>query len=320
PYSATVRGWRLAPGQGIAGTVARTGNSLIVSDVLGDERHFKGVDQETGQVLRSILCVAMKVKQHVIGVLQVLDTEPNRFDETDRVLQELLATTAAIAIQNAQLNERLQQHAKTRSLLIYEINHRVTNTLDTITDLFSFAQRHAKLKKYPVYLEMMMDLFHRVKILATSYSLLAEFEWNPLPLSELSSRVIHASLNILGTSKQITVEVHQSPIQIPPQQVNTLALILRELVANTVEHGLADRESGRITVHIARMGETVHLEFRDDGPGYSEDVLRFDQHNVGLYLIQKIVHRDLQGEIALPRDGGAVTVIRFKLADDSPAA
>ncbi len=98
-----VRGWRLAPGEGLAGWVARSGESLIVPDITADERHAKQVDQETGLTLRSVLSVPLKSKQQVIGVLQVVDAETGRFDATDLELLEPMATGAAIAIENARL-------------------------------------------------------------------------------------------------------------------------------------------------------------------------------------------------------------------------
>jgi PAS domain S-box-containing protein len=98
-------GWRLPPGEGFAGWVARNGKSLIVPDTRTDERHFKGVGLQTGLNLRSILAVPMRVKQDVIGVLQVVDTEADRFETTDLTLVESLALTAAIAIENARLYE-----------------------------------------------------------------------------------------------------------------------------------------------------------------------------------------------------------------------
>jgi PAS domain S-box-containing protein len=98
-----VRGWRLAPGEGLVGWVVRNGKSLIVPDVQTDERHSKRVDQETGLPLRSVLSIPLKAKQKVIGVLQVADTDIACFDTADLELLEPLAAAAAIAIENAQL-------------------------------------------------------------------------------------------------------------------------------------------------------------------------------------------------------------------------
>lgn len=311
PHSGTVRGWRLPQGQGIAGTVASTGESLIIPDTWTDERHFKGVDRRTGQPLRSILCVAMKIKQKVIGVLQVLDTETNKFDETDQVLQELLATTASIAIENSRMYDQLRQNAQTEAILLHQVNHRVKSNLTTIRDLFSFVKRHAGLKKRPLMQALVTDLLHRVETLETSHKMISEFDWNPIPLSGLSIRVIQSSLELAAPNKEVTIEVSPSPVQISPKHANSMALIIHELVMNTIEHAIADRKTGRIAVYINRMGETVQLEFRDDGPGYPDDILRFDHHNVGLYLIQKITRKDLHGELVLHNDNGAVTIIRF---------
>lgn len=108
PGSDTVCGWRLAPGQGIAGWVARHGESVIVSDARADARHFKGIDQHTELESRSILCVLLRVKEDVVGVLEVVDTAVARFKPVDLTLLELLATAAAVAIANARLFEEVQ--------------------------------------------------------------------------------------------------------------------------------------------------------------------------------------------------------------------
>jgi PAS domain S-box-containing protein len=312
-HSSTVRGWRLAPGQGIAGTVALTGKSLIVPDVLADERHFKGVDQKTGQTLRSILSVAMKVKGTVIGVLQVLDTDANRFNSTDQALQEILATAASIAIENARLNEQLQQDAEIKTQLLSEISHRVKNTLTTIIDLFSYLQ-----KQQPLYRQRMIaNLIHCTKVLMVVDGLFSEFKGQHLPLSELSRRVIHSSLKALVPDKEVMLYVPPSPIRIAPEQANALALVLNELVTNTIRHTPADQDTGDITVNISRIEESIQLEFRDNGSGYPDDVLRSSYHHAGLSLIQQIVHKDLQGELTLYNDSGAVAIIRFKTPEDA---
>ena len=108
--SEVVRGWRLAPGQGLAGLAAHSGESLIVADAQADERHFKGVDQKTRLPLRSIITIPLRVKQDIIGVIQVVDTEASRFSTTDLALLESLSTTAGTAIDNARLVEALHQY------------------------------------------------------------------------------------------------------------------------------------------------------------------------------------------------------------------
>ncbi|MCP4544480.1 MAG: response regulator [Chloroflexi bacterium] len=103
PKNEIVRGWRLPPGDGIAGWVALNGVSLIVPDTLADKRYFETIDQQTELWLRSIATIPLRVKQDVIGVLQVVDTEVGRFDTQDLALLEPLVAAASIAIENARL-------------------------------------------------------------------------------------------------------------------------------------------------------------------------------------------------------------------------
>jgi two-component system cell cycle sensor histidine kinase/response regulator CckA len=114
PNSDTVAGWRLAPGEGIAGWSARTGESLIIPDTQADRRYFTGVDKKTGLTLRSILSVPLPAKQTVIGVLQAVDAAVGRFGPEDLELLEPLASSAAIAIENARLYEQARQEITER--------------------------------------------------------------------------------------------------------------------------------------------------------------------------------------------------------------
>ena len=70
------------------------------------------MDLETSLDLASILRVPLRVKEDVIGVLQVVAFTVDRFSSTDRRLLQLLAVTAAIAIENARLREGTQQVAE----------------------------------------------------------------------------------------------------------------------------------------------------------------------------------------------------------------
>jgi PAS domain S-box-containing protein len=124
PGSEIVRGWRLAPEQGIVGWVARTGEALIVPDTQAEERHFDAIAQQIGLEIRSLLSVPLQAKEDVIGVLQVVHTTAGRFGITDRTLLESLAGTAAITIENARLYELAQQEIAERTRVEREVHLR----------------------------------------------------------------------------------------------------------------------------------------------------------------------------------------------------
>jgi PAS domain S-box-containing protein len=114
PRNEEVRGWRLPPGEGFVGLVARTGESLIVPDTKNDPRYFSEVAEEADLVLRSILTIPLHIGDRVVGVLQAVDTEVDRFDASDLALLRPLAASAAIAVENAWLYQEAQQEIAER--------------------------------------------------------------------------------------------------------------------------------------------------------------------------------------------------------------
>jgi len=109
-----VKGWRLPSGSGIVGWIAAHGKGVIVKDTQKDKRHFKKVDELTGLDIRSILGVPLIVRGKITGVLQVVDTNVNRFDHSHLSLLEGLAGSAAVSIENARLFEKARQEIAIR--------------------------------------------------------------------------------------------------------------------------------------------------------------------------------------------------------------
>jgi len=109
-----VKGWRLAPGEGVAGWVSSRGERLIVADTREDGRHFKKVADTMQVELRAIVSVPMRVKGAVIGALQVVDRQMDRFSTQDADILESLADASATAIENAHLMERANREIKER--------------------------------------------------------------------------------------------------------------------------------------------------------------------------------------------------------------
>jgi GAF domain-containing protein/anti-sigma regulatory factor (Ser/Thr protein kinase) len=53
-----------------------------------------------------------------------------------------------------------------------------------------------------------------------------------------------------------------------PERLGDVLLIASELVTNAIRHGGAERPDRRIRVRARRLGARLHLEVRDDGPGF----------------------------------------------------
>ena len=128
-----LNGWRLQPGQGLAGWVAHHLRSLNVPDARTDDRHYKGVDSSTGLEMRSVLGVPLVAKGRLIGVIQVVDVTPKRFDGVHQTLLEWLAASAAIAIENAKLYEHAQEEIQERERAKVDLDNSVEKLKKTLS-------------------------------------------------------------------------------------------------------------------------------------------------------------------------------------------
>jgi sigma-B regulation protein RsbU (phosphoserine phosphatase) len=98
---------QIKKGQGIAGTVAETGEPLLVSDVSKDDRFFADADAKTGFVTKSILAAPLIVHDGIVGVSEVLNHKAGRpFTEHDLELFATFCRQVAVAVENARLHER----------------------------------------------------------------------------------------------------------------------------------------------------------------------------------------------------------------------
>jgi signal transduction protein with GAF and PtsI domain len=92
----------LALGEGIAGKVTLSGKPIIVKDVRRDSEYIN-VDIAKREGLCSLLCVPLKVKDKVIGAINLYTSKPHKFSRSEINILTAVANQAAIVIENAQL-------------------------------------------------------------------------------------------------------------------------------------------------------------------------------------------------------------------------
>ena len=110
---------RLKLGQGIAGYVAQTGETLNIPDAYADPRFSRDFDQVSGFRTRSILTAPMiNPQQKIIGVVQLLNKVGGAFTSRDERLLAAMTSQAAISIENA----RLYQQALEKQVLQRELD------------------------------------------------------------------------------------------------------------------------------------------------------------------------------------------------------
>lgn len=106
-----VQDLRIGLGEGIAGTVALTGEPIFVCERVWDDPRFNPqIDALTGFKTDSIICVPLKAQGRVIGVLEVINPEDRSLFEDDfQPILAILADFTAIGIVNARVYEEINR-------------------------------------------------------------------------------------------------------------------------------------------------------------------------------------------------------------------
>ncbi len=95
--------------QGLTYTVARSGQAIFVEDT-ATHPLFATADPAWGRF--AIVGIPLMIEAQVVGVMNVSYAVPRRFPDSERRGLMLLATHAAIAIQNARLHEQVYRYAE----------------------------------------------------------------------------------------------------------------------------------------------------------------------------------------------------------------
>jgi signal transduction histidine kinase len=328
---------RLHPGQGIAGWVAQTGESAVVPYAPDDPRFFAGIDERIGFRTISLLSVPLRASGQVIGALEMVNKLNGNFDANDHALVETLATSAAIAIQNARLVETLRQHAaelQARNEELDAFAHTVAHDLkDPLSHVVGFAQvlekDYAALPEGELhrYLHTMVQSGRKMSNIIDELLLLAsvrkmeEVELGPLDVKGI----------VEDAQQRLTylIEKHQAEIILPESWpvASGYGPWVEEVWVNYLSNAI--QYGGRPP--RVELGATVQADgqvcfwVRDNGPGLTPEeqarlftpFTRLDQarakgHGLGLSIARRIVEK-LGGQVGVESQMGQGSVFTFTL-------
>ena len=139
------RSFRIKVEDSLSGQVVTTGKPFTVSS-LKDQENFK---IKTGYLVKSLLHVPLKLRNEVIGVLSVHNRiSPKAFTDNDLRTLTTLAGYAAVAIENAQLYQSMEEKAQQLSQVINEHEEKTKENTERVLQFVRGIEIHEqRLKK-----------------------------------------------------------------------------------------------------------------------------------------------------------------------------
>lgn len=242
---------------------------------------------------------------------QILESKVELITDTDNNINGLLLIIHDIT-ERKQAEEKLKQFAETQAVLLREVNHRVKNNLAVIISMLHKEEDRLKKKGFTAYQAAFTDLHNRIESLLVVHNTLSSSEWQDVRISELCKNLISGLLNY--RTEDIVTEITETDITVDSNQAHYLALLLNELITNSLKYAVAFSSHPEIKIAVSGDVGSIRIVFRDNGPGYPDAIIEGDYSltGIGFDLINGIVRQSLNGNISFRNENGAVAEIVFR--------
>ncbi len=320
PEQGWVSGRTIQPGEGIVGYVVQTGEPQLVNNVERDPHFSAEADEEVGIVARAILCVPLRIRERVIGAVEVINKLGGEFTGEDLELLQAMAASVAVAVDNANLYGELADFARelerSQAQLVQaekmaaigrlaaSIAHEINNPLQAIhNSLHLSLHRGLEEEKRWQYLTMaqgevqrlieivqrMLDFYRPSRGGVTSTDINSVVE-NVLALAQ--KRLEHSSVRV-----HTRLDPGLPPLPLIADQITQVFL---NIVINAIE-AMPSGGDLHLETLLAEGNEWVLVRFRDTGIGMSPEQIanlfepfyttKSDGTGLGLAISYGIVER-----------------------------
>jgi two-component sensor histidine kinase len=179
--------------------------------------------------------------------------------------------------------DKLKQTVSEKETLFQELNHRVKNNLQLISSLLSLQAGKIKDPLARHGLEVSLDRVHSISLVHDLLYRRADITYVDVPtyLKALIERITTAYL----AGGRIECTVDADPLSLLPDQCIRLALIVNEVVTNSVKHAFPDGRHGHITVTFRRTEGALRLSVTDDGVGLARNAEHESPH-LGMTIVE----------------------------------
>ncbi len=305
----------------IAGWVFRKARPILIRDAKTDPRWNSRVDDTSKFDTRSILGVPLKMKNQVIGVIELLNKKGDGdFGQDDIKIATTLAAHIAVAIENAKLWEDLH-HAydelaeldRLKSEFVSIASHELRTPLAVILGYASFLRDQVTTAEGTGQLDVVLSSAMKLRGLIDDMVNLRHIHNDDvqLDLTVFSMKALVTDVmeefEKLVKVKQLKVKLQMiqgdDPINIEGDY-QKLYLVVANLLSNAIKF---TAEKGVILVELSRQGQKIYFRIADTGIGIAEE--HFSKIFEDFYQVEPSLTRRYEGlGLGLPIVKGMVDI------------
>lgn len=278
-----VVGHRTLPGglDSPAGFTIHTGSPTL-SRHLAQEARFQTPDLLVEHGVQSAINVIIGQPNQVpFGVLEADSTRRHEFIDADQAFLQAVANILAAGLARVEAEEAVGVLVAEKDMLIKEVHHRVSNSLQLVRTMLSLQARGASEDAR----RELDTVARRIMSVAAVHRRLHEADTEGRTDAGAYLRMLLADMDGLlerpDGSRALDIQADSVPV--PAESLTALGLVVTELVSNAAKHG-----AGRITVALRQAAAGLEVVVTDEGPGFGKDV----GTGLGMRLIRSLAKGD----------------------------
>jgi two-component sensor histidine kinase/PAS domain-containing protein len=216
-------------------------------------------------------------------------------------------TGALLLVRDVTELRRHERELRVKDATIREIHHRVKNNLQTVASLLRLQGRRLHSEEAR---DALAESVRRISSIALVHETLSQESRELVHFLGIAERIL-AMLGdgLLAPETRVTFDLEDDPGELPAEVATPLALVLTELLQNSVEHAWpresGGSEDGRVVVKFDRQPNSLRVVVADNGVGLPDDAALDGIANLGLQIARTLVESELGGAFDAYNDNGA---------------
>jgi chemotaxis protein methyltransferase CheR len=207
------------------------------------------------------------------------------------------------------VEEQVQELLREKDMLLQEMQHRVSNSLQIIASILLLKARTVQSEETRLQLE---DAHKRVlSVAAVQQHLDTAGRGGSIEVGNYLSRLCETlAQSMIGDSRPISLKVDAYPGTVVSHQAVSIGLIVTELVMNSLKHAfLKEKKDGAIVVSYKVADADWKLTVSDNGVGKPDLGASQKKGGLGTSLVQSLAKQlDAQVDIVSDAHGRAVSI------------
>lgn len=207
-------------------------------------------------------------------------------------------------------NELIEGQMQEIQELARESHHRIKNNLQSVVSILRLQSKATQSQSGKEQLEAAQKRLEAIALLHQSLYSKDRFDVMDLRsfLEQLVKRIKEGNV---GEAAEVHFHLEVEAIPIQAEYALPVALIVNELITNSLKYAFTDGRSGNIFLQAHKLPQGMRLLVADDGVGFPSDFDHVKQHNFGYRLLQSLI-RKMKGSLSLSNEGGARIELLFE--------